>query len=364
MSCRKIPKMGYTFDIVMSVHLKALNKKEHRGCDSPDADGSYVLTPSTEEKYKKINEEFDHMMRSHKVVSSVTAVSVVAASALSDSSLLTSAHSQLQRTAPLRDLPALEPQGNSDLTIHNGSGNIVNGYVVSPSGNTMGKILQPKSPPASSSKSKSDLRVVIPQSKNMMLNNHRLNSGQSSQPLSTPVVSMTTPSLHQSLVYSGISSAYNNDYVLNSAELSGFTSPSCPALSSMATWQQHQLNSLGQFVSTGTSLTISANHNINIKAEPLSPPRDHLTQSRYAGTSHRVAAAPHSSNPSSIPTEMGRSPTDSIGSSCSSQEGGASDRDEYQHRSDFHPLPMGQMSRAEGRESPSVKRMRMDSWVT
>uniref|UniRef100_A0A8C6T8C7 Holliday junction regulator protein family C-terminal domain-containing protein n=1 Tax=Neogobius melanostomus TaxID=47308 RepID=A0A8C6T8C7_9GOBI len=378
----KIPKMGYTFDIVMSVHLKALNKKEHRGCDSPDADGSYVLTPSTEEKYKKINEEFDHMMRSHKVVSSVTAVSVVglcaflsssylqssghappgfmhsvpysssvgAASALSDSSLLTSAHSQLQRT------------GNSDLTIHNGSGNIVNGYVVSPSGNTMGKILQPKSPPASSSKSKSDLRVVIPQSKNMMLNNHRLNSGQSSQPLSTPVVSMTTPSLHQSLVYSGISSAYNNDYVLNSAELSGFTSPSCPALSSMATWQQHQLNSLGN--STGTSLTISANHNINIKAEPLSPPRDHLTQSRYAGTSHRVAAAPHSSNPSSIPTEMGRSPTDSIGSSCSSQEGGASDRDEYQHRSDFHPLPMGQMSRAEGRESPSVKRMRMDSWVT
>lgn len=49
--------------------VQALNKKEHRGCESPDADSSYVLTPSTEEKYKKINEEFDNMMKSHKIVS-------------------------------------------------------------------------------------------------------------------------------------------------------------------------------------------------------------------------------------------------------------------------------------------------------
>lgn len=48
---------------------QALNKKEHRGCDSPDADGSYTLTPTTEEKYKRINEEFDNMMKTHKIVS-------------------------------------------------------------------------------------------------------------------------------------------------------------------------------------------------------------------------------------------------------------------------------------------------------
>lgn len=41
-------------------------------------------------------------------------------------------------------------------------------------------------------------------------NNQRMSSSQSSQPLSTPVVSITTPSLpHQSLVYAGIGSAYN-----------------------------------------------------------------------------------------------------------------------------------------------------------
>lgn len=52
-------------------HVQALNKKEHRGGESPDADASYVLTPSTEEKYKKINEEFDNMMKSHKIVSQI-----------------------------------------------------------------------------------------------------------------------------------------------------------------------------------------------------------------------------------------------------------------------------------------------------
>uniref|UniRef100_A0AAV2LKJ9 MADS-box domain-containing protein n=1 Tax=Knipowitschia caucasica TaxID=637954 RepID=A0AAV2LKJ9_KNICA len=340
--------------------VEALNKKEHRGCDSPDAD-SYVLTPSTEEKYKKINEEFDHMMRTHKISagppppgfmhSAPYSSSVGGASALPDSSLLS--HGHLQRNSSPHRPPSAGTtgghQGGSDQTGHNGSGNIVNGFVSPSGGGSMGKISQPKSPP-STSKNKTDLRVVIPQSKNMMQNNHRLNSSQSSQPLSTPVVSMTTPSLHHSLVYSG--SSYNNDYSLNSAQLSGFSSASGPSLSSMATWQQHQLNSLS---STSSTLSLNANHNINIKAEPLSPPRDHLNQSRYmSAQSHRVAPGSHSA-------EVGRSPTDSMGSSCSSQEGGP-ERDEQ--RSDFHSVPISHMSRAEGRDSPTLKRMRMDSWVT
>lgn len=41
--------------------------------------------------------------------------------------------------------------------------------------------------------------------------NQRLSSSPSSLPLTTPVVSITTPSLsHQSLVYSSINAAYNN----------------------------------------------------------------------------------------------------------------------------------------------------------
>ena len=54
--------------------FQALNKKEHKGCDSPEpTDGdSYVLTPRTEEKYQKINQEFDLMMQRNSLNSRVS----------------------------------------------------------------------------------------------------------------------------------------------------------------------------------------------------------------------------------------------------------------------------------------------------
>ncbi|XP_054868611.1 myocyte-specific enhancer factor 2A-like isoform X2 [Amphiprion ocellaris] len=359
--------------------VEALNKKEHRGCDSPDADPSYVLTPNTEEKYKKINEEFDNMMKCHKISTGqpqqhfmhvapgsmtyspgagggggATSQALAAATAaLADSGILSSSHTHLHRNINSSQRPP-------------STGNTVNGFVGSAGGGSLGKIIPPKSPPPLPphenslvpASRKTDLRVVIPQSKGVMqtLSNQRLGSSQSSQPLSTPVVSITTPSLpHQSLVYTGIGSSYSNDYSLNSAELSGFSSTTGPSLGSMAPWEQHQLSSMG---SGGSSLSINTNHNINIKAEPISPPRDHLNQSAYITHPH-VPPHPHSSTSSSARVEMRRSPADSVSSSCSSHEGG-SDREEHQ-RSDFHPLPASQ---SEGRESPTVKRMRMDSWVT
>lgn len=59
--------------------------------------------------------------------------------------------------------------------------------------------------------------------------------------------------------------------------------------------------------------------------------------------------------------EMGRSPVDSLSSSSSSYDG--SDREDP--RGDFHsPVVLGRPPTTEDRESPSVKRMRMDAWVT
>ncbi|XP_051816460.1 myocyte-specific enhancer factor 2A-like [Acanthochromis polyacanthus] len=377
--------------------VEALNKKEHRGCDSPDAEASYVLTPNTEEKYKKINEEFDNMMKCHKISTGqpqqhfmhvapgcmtyspgagggggATSQALAAATAaLADSGILSSSHTHLHRNINSSQRPPStgntgELQGSPDMALQNGSGPAVNGFVSSAGGGSLGKIIPPKSPPPLPPHGnslvppsrKTDLRVVIPQSKGMMqtLSNQRLGSSQSSQPLSTPVVSITTPSLpHQSLVYSGIGSSYSNDYSLNSAELSGFSSTTGPSLGSMAPWEQHQLSSMG---SGSSSLSINTNHNINIKAEPISPPRDHLNQPAYITHPH-VPPRPHSSASSSTRVEMGRSPADSVSSSCSSHDGG-SDREEHQW-SDFQPLPASQ---SEGRESPTVKRMRMDSWVT
>ncbi|KAM3877093.1 myocyte-specific enhancer factor 2A-like [Diretmus argenteus] len=380
--------------------VEALNKKEHRGCDSPDPDASYILAPHTEEKYKKINEEFDNMMRNHKITTGLpqqhymhvapgsmayspsagggggggTSQALAAATAaLADSGVLSSSHTHLHRNlaSPQRP-PSTGNTGGlqgADLALQNGSGPVVNGFVGTSGGSSLGKIipLPTKSlpPPGSSLGSasrKTDLRVTIPlSSKGMMqtLSNQRLSSSESSQPLSTPVVSITTPSLsHQSLVYTGINSAYNNDYSLTSAELSGFSSPAGPHLGSMAAWQQHQLGSLG---SGSSSLSMTANHNINIKAEPISPPRDRLSQSGYMTHAPPPSLPPHAPPSSSSRAEMGRSPANSISSSCSSYEAG-SDREEQQ-RPDFHSPTLGGVGRSEGRESPSVKRMRMDSWV-
>ncbi|XP_072237149.1 myocyte-specific enhancer factor 2A-like [Leuresthes tenuis] len=370
--------------------VEALNKKEHRGCDSPDPDASYVLTPSTEEKYKKINEEFDNMMKSHKIPTGQpqqhfahvapgsmtycpgagggggTSQALAAATAvLADSGILSSPHAHPHRNISSTQRPpstgnAGGLQGSSDL--QNGSGAAVNGFVGSTGGSSLAKLVPPKAPSPHGnslvpSNRKTDLRVVIPQSKGMMLSNQRLSSSQSSQPLSTPVVSITTPSLpHQSLVYSSISSAYNNEYSLNSAEMSGFSSTPGPSLGSMGAWEQHQLSSLG---SGSSNLSMNANHTVNIKVEPISPPRDHFSQPGYMTHPH-APPHPHSSTSSSSRAEMGRSPADSVSSSCSSQEGG-SDREEQQPRPDLHSLAAG---RLEGGDSPTVKRMRMDSWVT
>jgi MADS-box transcription enhancer factor 2 len=72
-----------------SVCLQALNKKEHKNgtCspDSPEPDTEYQLTPRTEAKYSKIDEEFQMMMQrnqqingSRVSVSSLTNILIIA----------------------------------------------------------------------------------------------------------------------------------------------------------------------------------------------------------------------------------------------------------------------------------------------
>ncbi|XP_030312920.1 myocyte-specific enhancer factor 2A isoform X5 [Calypte anna] len=417
----------------------ALNKKEHRGCDSPDPDTSYVLTPHTEEKYKKINEEFDNMMRNHKIApglpaqnfsmsvtvpvsnpntltysnpgSSLVSPSLAATSSLTDTTMLsppqTTLHRNVSPGAPQRPPStgnAGGMLGTSDLTVPNGAGTspVGNGFVnsrASPSllgttggGNGLGKVMPTKSPPPPGggnlgmNNRKPDLRVVIPpSSKGMMppLNTQRISSSQSTQPLATPVVSVTTPSLPpQGLVYSAMPTAYNTDYSLTSADLSalqGFNSPGMLSLGQVSAWQQHHLgpaalSSLvtGSQLSQGSNLSINTNQNINIKSEPISPPRDRVTpsgfpqqpqqqQQQQPQPQQQQQQQPQQPQPQQQRQELGRSPVDSLSSSSSSYDG--SDREDP--RSDFHsPVVLGRPPNSEDRESPSVKRMRMDTWVT
>ncbi|KAL2779457.1 myocyte-specific enhancer factor 2C isoform 14 [Daubentonia madagascariensis] len=264
--------------------VEALNKKENKGCESPDPDSSYALTPRTEEKYKKINEEFDNMIKSHKIpavpppnfempvsipVSSHNSlVYSNPVSSLGNPNLLPLAHPSLQRNSMSPGVTHRPPSaGNTgglmggDLTsgagtsAGNGYGNPRNspGLLVSP-GN-LNKNMQAKSPPPMNlgmNNRKPDLRVLIPPgSKNTMPSvNQRINNSQSAQSLATPVVSVATPTLPGQGMGgypSAISTTYGTEYSLSSADLSslsGFNTASALHLGSVTGWQQQHLHNM------------------------------------------------------------------------------------------------------------------------
>lgn len=119
----------------------------------------------------------------------------------------------------------------------------------------------------------------------------------------------------------------------------------------------------GGQLSQGSNLSINTNQNINIKSEPISPPRDRMTPSGFQQQQQQQQQQPPPPQPPQPQPrqEMGRSPVDSLSSSSSSYDG--SDREDP--RGDFHsPIVLGRPPNTEDRESPSVKRMRMDTWVT
>ncbi|XP_068266261.1 myocyte-specific enhancer factor 2A isoform X2 [Nyctibius grandis] len=418
-------------DIVETLRKKGLN-----GCESPDADDYFEHSPLSEDRFSKLNEDSDFIFKrgppglpaqnfSMSVTvpvsnpntltysnpgSSLVSPSLAASSSLTDTTMLsppqTTLHRNVSPGAPQRPPStgnAGGMLGTTDLTVPNGAGTspVGNGFVnsrASPSllgttggGNGLGKVMPTKSPPPPGggnlgmNNRKPDLRVVIPpSSKGMMpplseedeleLNTQRISSSQSTQPLATPVVSVTTPSLPpQGLVYSAMPTAYNTDYSLTSADLSalqGFNSPGMLSLGQVSAWQQHHLgpaalSSLvtGSQLSQGSNLSINTNQNINIKSEPISPPRDRVTPSGFPQQQPQPQQQqqPPQQQQQQSRQEMGRSPVDSLSSSSSSYDG--SDREDP--RSDFHsPVVLGRPPNSEDRESPSVKRMRMDTWVT
>ncbi|XP_041756321.1 myocyte-specific enhancer factor 2C isoform X2 [Coregonus clupeaformis] len=397
-------------DIVETLRKKGLN-----GCDSPDpdADDSVGHSPESEEKYRKINEDIDLMISRQRLCGVPSSnyempVSIPVSNqnsliyshpggSLGNHNLLPLAH-HMQRNSMSPSVTHRPPSAGglmgADLTTGagtsagNGYGNHHRnspGLLVSP-GN-MNKSMQAKSPPTMNlgmnSNRKPDLRVLVPPgAKNNMpsisedvdlLLNQRINNSQSAQSLATPVVSVATPTLPGQGMGgypSAMSTSYGTEYSLSSADLSslsGFNSGSSLHLGSMSGWQQQHLQNMQQHSALSQLGNCNSNHlchnsnlslpsaqSLHIKSEPVSPPRDR-TSSTPGGY-----GVPQQQNPSSR-QDSGRSPVDSLSSCSSSHEG--SDRDE--HRNEFHS-PLG-MSRPalDGRESPSVKRVRLsEGWAT
>ncbi|XP_072372344.1 myocyte enhancer factor 2cb isoform X3 [Scyliorhinus torazame] len=383
-------------DIVETLRKKGLN-----GCDSPDpdADDSVGHSPESDEKCRKINEDIDLMISRQRlcavpppnfempvsipVSNQNSLVYGSPGSSLGNHNLMPLGHPSLQRNSMSPGVTQRPPSaGNTggllggDLTTTgagtsagNGYGNPRNspGLLVSPG--SMNKNMQTKSPPPMNlgmNNRKPDLRVLIPPgSKNMPSVNQRINNSQAAQSLATPVVSVATPTLpgHGMGGYpSAISTTYGTEYSLSSADLSsltGYNTTNALHLGSMTGWQQHQLQNMqhsalsqlgictSTHLSQNSNLSLPSTQSLNIKSEPVSPPRDRT---------HTPLGYPQHSR-----LDAGRSPVDSL-SSCSSSYDG-SDRED--HRNDFHspigltrPLP-------DERESPSVKRMRLsEGWAT
>ncbi|XP_062868906.1 myocyte-specific enhancer factor 2A-like isoform X2 [Trichomycterus rosablanca] len=335
--------------------VEALNKKEHRSSESPEQDKSlYVLASHTEEKYQKINEEFDIMMRNHKLnfmmpVSDSSVQSYSSPGSLGEAGMLSPSSSSLQRPSNTR-FTDLFKGGTSDLSL-NGvhTTPIVNGY----GENSMERGVSANSPGPHVGnlvpvEHKPELRVLVPPACKISAA-LRLNSPSSRQSLSVPAVTMATPSLHQQgLTYPATASAYNLGYSLNGSDLSnlhGFSVSQSPGLASGSQWQHTQ----SAITSQGVSLALSQISDpsrfsliTDIKAEPVSPPMSFL---------------------SAPPSSSLHSPAESLASSCSSYEG--SEREE-QHQDAHLPVPTPGLGGdpLEGIGGPSLKRLRTESWVT
>ncbi|XP_069392747.1 myocyte-specific enhancer factor 2D isoform X8 [Paralichthys olivaceus] len=459
--------------------IETLRKKGFNGCNSPEPDGddSIDQSPLNEDKYRK-TEDLDSLFKrygstvpqptfSMPVTVPVSNQNAAAAlqfsnnpggalvtttsfvtSTLTDPRLLSPQQPALQRNTVSPGLPQRPASAGAllgDLGNSNGAcpSPVPNGYIsarASPgllsvsNGNSLGKVVPAKSPPPPNpqmvNSRKPDLRVITSQSGKslMQLNAQRLGGSQVAQSLTTPVVSVATPSLLAP--FSGMQTAYNTEYQLTSADLTALQTFTPPGLvpGNMAAWQQQQQPAVSQqqqtqqlslaslsnlvmwgaekqnaemvscisnfaanlrpvgHISQGAALTVNTNPNLNIKSEPISPNRDRNTPSSTSGGGGGGGGQGHIQGqglvsvayPGTLRLEaggQGRSPVDSLSSNGSSYEG--SDRDDgAQGRgggADFHQAgaqqPTMVLLRPSSAEPPeqdgtNVKRMRLDTWVT
>ncbi|XP_032173998.1 myocyte-specific enhancer factor 2D isoform X7 [Mustela erminea] len=413
--------------------IETLRKKGFNGCDSPEPDGEDSLeqSPLLEDKYRRASEELDGLFRRYGSavpapnfampvtvpVSSQSSLQFsnpsgslvtpsLVTSSLTDPRLLSPQQPALQRNSVSPGLPQRPASAGNGYV----SARASPGLLPVANGSTLNKGIPAKSPPPpthgaqlGAPSRKPDLRVITSQGgKGLMhhltedhldLNNaQRLGASQSTHSLTTPVVSVATPSLlSQGLPFSSMPTAYNTaDYQLSSAELSSlptFSSPGGLSLGSVTAWpqptqpaqppqpqppqqppqpppqppqqppQQPQpqphlvpvsLSSLipgSPLPHVGAALTVTTHPHISIKSEPVSPSRE-----------RSPAPPPPAVFPAARPE-----PGDGLSSPASgSYETG--DRDDG--RGDFGPtlglLRPAQEPEAEG---PAVKRMRLDTWT-
>ncbi|XP_061520105.1 myocyte-specific enhancer factor 2D homolog isoform X4 [Phycodurus eques] len=425
--------------------IETLRKKGFNGCDSPEPDGedSIDQSPLNDDKFRKTTEDLDVLFKRYgqstappqtfsmpvtvqasnpsplqfsNPGNALVTTSYVTAAALADAHLLSPQQPAHPRNTVSPGLPQRPASAGAllggDLNNSNGGcpSPVPNGYTsarASPgllavsNGNSLGKVAPAKSPPLPPtspqmvSSRKPDLRVITSQGGKSLMqmtedelelvneNAQRLAVGaQVAQTLTTPVVSVATPSLlAQGLPFSAMPTAYNTEYQLTSADITALhalASPGGLLPTSVATWQpqqqpvvsqqpqqmqQQQINlaSLSNLVMWGVDkqsselsnqvsslaanlrpvahipqgamLTVNTNSGVSIKSEPVSPGRDRSTPCPPPAPPPPQSSGVTLTAPPQYPGSLlclepptGRSPADSVSSNASSFEG--SDRED------------------------------------
>ncbi|XP_014601972.1 PREDICTED: myocyte-specific enhancer factor 2 isoform X4 [Polistes canadensis] len=264
--------------------IEALNKKEHKGAmspESPEPDAiEYNLTPRTEAKYTKIDEEFQMMMQRHQHngtrgmgQSNYTLPVTVPVNSYGESLLGSSpqmAHTSISPRPSSSETDSVYPPGGM-LEMSNGYPPSASPLGGSPSpgpspalgvgggsankgSNPSRHSPQPPPPPPPPHPHRANLRVVIPTPLTQPLSEDtNYDSGHTQSALNTPVVALQTPS-----VPAGYSSFGPTDYSSD--------------LGSLAWSHQSGLPHLA--VSSSTPPPSTSPLPVKIKSEPISPPRD------------------------------------------------------------------------------------------
>ncbi|XP_064839629.1 myocyte-specific enhancer factor 2D homolog isoform X4 [Oncorhynchus masou masou] len=413
--------------------IETLRKKGFSGCESPEPDGedSIDQSPLNDDKYRKTTEDLDILFKRYGVSSSVppptfsvpvtvqasnqnalqfsnpgnamVTTSYVTSSSLSDNHHLSPQPPALQRSTGSPGLPQ-RPASAANGYI---SARASPGLLSVSNGNSLGKVVPAKSPPPPQSPQmvnsrKPDIRVITTQGGKSLMqmtddelemvseNAQRLAGAQVTQMLTTPVVSVTTPSLlAQGMPFSAMPTAYNTEYQLTSADITALHALASPGglLQGNAPWQQSlsqqqhqqqqqlslaslsnlvmwgmdkqsgelssQISSLAANLSAsqsnlllgrdewlgrpvghipqGAMLTVNTNSNVSIKSEPISPGRDRHSPcppppSSGGGIQTTVPPPQYPGSLLCLEPPTGRSPAHSLSSNGSSYEG--NDRDD------------------------------------
>uniref|UniRef100_A0A182XJ72 MADS-box domain-containing protein n=1 Tax=Anopheles quadriannulatus TaxID=34691 RepID=A0A182XJ72_ANOQN len=307
------PHESLTNKNIIEVNAQKENKNGTMSPDSPEPEDSYTLTPRTEAKYNKIDEDFQIMMQRNQQLTAggtrpnmatnsyslpvSVPVSVPVIGTYNDSMLQSSpqmAHNSISPRPSSSETDSVYPSGGI-LEMSNGYPHSASplGGSPSPGPSPVQTIKQSPSGGSGSSGSRS-LRVVIPAPMNPTITADDISYVEHTRQqtnLNTPVVALQTPIPGLTNYTTTLGSFGAQDFSLNpdimigpwSAASSHSQNTSAAAAAAAMGSLQHSSGLPHLAVSNSTPPPSTSPLSVKIKAEPISPPRDHHNTSHHHG---------------------------------------------------------------------------------